>query len=181
MKSIVTFAFLAIAACEQRPTPPKIAEAAIFDEFQTRLVSGDFDWLSSHLDPEILKTFRRRLEFTTASPMEGSWFTGTEDRQPTTEELSSISDAKFFARYMQGFSPVLGNPIGEPYRAAKVVASTSGSKGYRHIIVTVDTEYAFPTTFSFKQDGGRWLLAPPSIVERYANKLRAARGKAPEV
>ena len=81
---------------------------------------------------------------------------------------------------MAGYEPVLGNPFRDAFMGLKVVTTTSGTKGYRSFVGTKDTEYAIPSTFTFSEVEGEWVLVSPSFVENFANRLRAARGQKPE-
>lgn len=77
---------------------------------------------------------------------------------------------------MEETSKVIGNPFEQRYSSGKLVSVVTGSKGYRHFIYTVDEEYAFPLTFSLREDGGQWSLVEPSVVTKFAEQLRAANG-----
>ena len=176
MKYLAASAIILLASCNQQEADVAVPGREVFDEFQAIMVAGDFEKLAEQLGPEVLSEFRRQLEFTTKHPLEGSWFTGTRDRRPTPEELSAVSDTAFFSVYMKGAADVIGNPFAERYSDGKIVTTTKGTKGYRHFILTKDDEYAFPTTFSFKQADGVWRLAEPSVVTTFAKQLRAAKG-----
>ena len=180
MKILPIVAILLLSACKDPQQAAEIPDHEIFREFQQVLVSGDFEKLASHIDGGVLETFRQRLEFTTDQPLEGSWFSGSRKIQPTKEQLNQFDDSQFFTVYMEGFESVLGNPLGERFRGAEVVTETIGTLGYRHFVVTRESDYAFPTVFSFKREGERWILVAPSIIETYANSLRASRGRIPE-
>lgn len=180
MKLLAALALLGLASCNQRSPEPKVTDTAIFDDFRSVVEGGKFDDLAARIHPEILKTFRRRLEFATSSPLEGSWFTGSRDRLPTKKDLDSLSDTEFFVRFMNGYEPVLGNPFRDALSGLQVIATTTGTKGYRNFVTTKETEYAIPTTVSFSQVDGKWVLVAPSFVEHFANRLRAARGQTPE-
>lgn len=179
LAALAALAFFGLASCNEEPHE-KSVDAAILDDFRSIVESGKFDDLAPRIHPDILKTFRRRLEFTTSSAMEGSWFTGSQDRLPTKQNIESLSDTEFFVRFMNGYEPVLGNPFKDAVAGLQVVASTSGTKGYRNFIATKETDYAIPVVFSFAQVDGKWVLVAPSFVERLANRLRAAKGQIPE-
>jgi hypothetical protein len=180
MKFLAALALLAIASCTEKQSVEERDDTAILDDFRAVADAGDFENLAIRIHPEILKTFRRRLEFTTSSPLEGSWFTGTRDRLPTEQEIEALSDTEFFDRFMSGYEPVLGNPFRDAFIGLDVVATTSGTKGYRSFVCTKDTEYAIPSTFTFSEVAGEWVLVSPSFIENFANRLRAARGQTPE-
>ena len=144
------------------------------------MLKGDYSALAAELHPNVLRSFRERLEFSTERPMEGSWFTGTEDRLPTKDELAKIDDRMFFVTYMDGESEVVGNPFIERYRDAKVIASTVGKKEYRHFVIQVEETVAQPAVLSFMMVDGKWLLIFPSFVDLHANRVRAAKGRIPE-
>jgi hypothetical protein len=180
MKLLAALALLGLASCNQRSPEPKVNDTAIFDDFRSVVEGGKLDDLAPRIHPEILKTFRRRLEFTTSSPLEGSWFTGSRERLPTKKDLDSLSDTEFFVRFMNGYEPVLGKPFRDALSGLQVITTTTGTKGYRNFVATKETEYAIPTTLSFSQVDGKWVLVAPSFVEHFANRLRAARGQTPE-
>ena len=180
MKFLAVVALLAIVSCSGKQRTEETIDTKVLDDFRSVTDSGNFDKLADQIHPEILKTFRRRLEFTTSHPLHGSWFTGSRDRLPTEQELASLSDKKFFVQFMSGYEPVLGNPFRDALMGLEVVASTEGSKGYRSFIGTRDSEYAIPSTFTFSKVDESWVLVSPSFVEDFANQLRAARGKEPE-
>ena len=112
--------------------------------------------------------------------LRGSWFTGSGDRLPTKKDLDSISDPEFFVRYMNGYRPILGNPFKHALCDLQVIATTTGTKGYRNFVATKETDYAIPATLSFSQLDGRWVLVSPSFVEKFADRVRASRGQIPE-
>jgi hypothetical protein len=176
MKFLVTSAIVLLASCNQKSSEVSVPGREIFDDFQSIMVAGDFEKLARQLDPEVLHEFRRLLEFTTKYPLEGSWFTGIRDNPPTTEALSAVSDSDFFAIYMKATAEGIGNPFGDYYSGGSLVTATTGSKGYKHFVLTMDDEYAFPTIFSFKQASNEWHLVEPSVVTKFARKLRAAKG-----
>jgi hypothetical protein len=180
MKLYTALALFGLASCDQRSPELKVIDTAIFDDFLSVAEDGKFDDFATRIHPGILKAFRMRLEFTTSSPLEGSWFTGSEDRLPTKNDLDSMSDTEFFVRFMNGYRPVLGNPFKDTLTGLQVIAATTGTKGYRNFIAIKETDYAIPTTLSFSQVNGRWILVGPSFVENFANRLRAARGQTPE-
>jgi hypothetical protein len=180
MKILTALALLGLASCNQRSPEAKVNDTAIFDDFRSVVEGGKFEDLAPRIHPEILKTFRRHLEFTTSSPLEGSWFTGSRDRLPTKEDLDSLSDTEFFVRFMNGHEPLLGNPFRDALSGLQVIATTTGTKGYRNFVATKETEYAIPATISFSQVDGKWVLVAPSFIDHFANRLRAARGQIPE-
>jgi hypothetical protein len=180
MRILATLALCWIASCGRHTPVLKTIDTEIFDDFRTVLKKGAFEELALRLHPDVLRTFRHRLEFTTSSPMEGSWFTGTRDHQPTQDELESTNDTDFFVRYMKGYESVMGIAFEQGWGEIEVVATTYGTEGYRHFIVTKDTAYGWPVTFTFAQIEGKWVLTSPSIVDNFANQYRAARGGMPE-
>lgn len=182
---IITILLLALISCKQSVD---LDPDGIFTHFQTVLMADDYSALARELQPNVLESFRRRLEFSVEQPREGSWFTGSRDRSPTKEELSKIDDLTFFVTYMKGEREVIGNPFIERYRDAKAIASTIGKtefrqfgkREFRHFVIQSDQNVARPTIFSFTKVDGRWLLDSPCIVDLFANQLRAAKGKSPE-
>jgi len=156
-----------IASCK---TPPETVEnipTGVYDDFQSVLNSGNFTTLADQLDPDVLMVFRRQLNF------EGAWFSN----QAIKSEIESMEDREFFVRYMNAYSETLGNPFKDTYSSGKVVSMISGSKGYRHYIVTMEGEYSFPITFSFRRVDEDWLLVEPCFVSEYANRVRKSKGK----
>ena len=72
MKYLAALALLAITSCTEKQSVKDPVDTAIFDDFRAVADAGAFENLARRIHPEILKTFRRRLEFTTSSPLEGS-------------------------------------------------------------------------------------------------------------
>ena len=178
MKNILlALVSLACFSCDRpaEPDPDKI-----FARFHAILLKGDYSALAAGLHPSVLRSFRERLEFSTERTMEGSWFTGSEDRLPTKDELAKINDHMFFVTYMKGESEVVGNPFIERYRNAEVIASTVGKEEYRHFVIQVEETVAQPAVLSFMKVDGKWLLIYPSFVDLHANRVRAAKGRIPE-
>ncbi len=178
MKNIlIALVSLALLSCER---PAELDPDKIFSRFHAILLKGDYSELADELHPNVLRSFRERLEFSTEQPMEGAWFTGSKERIPSKDDLAKIDDRTFFVTYMKGETEVIGNPFVERYRNAKVIASTVGERDFRHFVIQVEDTVAQPAVLSFMKVDGKWLLIYPSFVDLHANRVRAAKGRIPE-
>ena len=177
MKYLAVAFVLVVVGCKQRTVEEAIPGRAVFDQFHSILLEGDFHKLAHRLAPEVLMEFRKYLEFTVSQPMEGSWFTGSRDRRATKEELSAVSDAEFFTRYMNGTSEISGNPFKQRYTSGNLIDGTIEDERFCRFTYALGGSNGSKVKFNFNKVDGDWLLVEPSITTIFAEQVRSANGR----